>query len=87
MKMVNIRRFTMIMLQLIQKTATSQLGWPSFNTKGSLVTLEDYNDSYSKKLGGRSSEYHQIKRISAFRNEEGKEKTLQRSNGQKSTAK
>ena len=50
-----------------------------FNTKGSLVTLEGYHDSYCRK---GSSEYLQIKRITAFRNEEGKEKTLQRRNEQ-----
>lgn len=45
-----------------------------FNTKGSLVTLEGYLDSYNNR---------QINRITAFRNEEGKEKTLQRRNEQK----
>lgn len=42
------------------------------------MTLEGYHDSYSKKLGNGSVEYIQIKRITAFRNEEGKEITTQR---------
>ena len=54
-----------------------------YNTKGSLVTLEGYHDSYSKKLENGNSDYRQINRITGFRNEEGKEKTLQRRNEQK----
>lgn len=53
-----------------------------YNTKGSLVTLEGYHDSFVRNLENGKKEYRQINRIIAFRNEEGKEKTLQRRNGQ-----
>lgn len=49
-----------------------------YNTKGSLVTIEGYHDSYIKKLSSGNTEYRQTNRINAFRNEEGKEKTEQR---------
>lgn len=54
-----------------------------YTTKGSLVTLEGYHDSFSKTLEKGGSDYRQVNRISAFRNEEGKEKTLQRRSEQK----
>ena len=53
-----------------------------YNTKGSLITLEGYHDSFVRKLENGGKEYRQINRIVAFRNEEGKEKTLQRRNEQ-----
>lgn len=53
-----------------------------YNTKGSLITLEGYHDSFVRKLDNGAKEYCQINRIVAFRNEEGKEKTLQRRNEQ-----
>ncbi|WP_186672934.1 single-stranded DNA-binding protein [Sporosarcina sp. BP05] len=60
------------------KNSSTATRLAEFNTKGSLVTLEGYHDSFSKK-----GEYVQVNRISAFRNEEGKEKTEQRRNEQK----
>lgn len=45
-----------------------------FTTKGTLVTLEGYHDSYKKGNG----EFVQINRITSFRNEEGKEVTEKR---------
>ncbi|MGG5373487.1 single-stranded DNA-binding protein [Enterococcus sp. AZ196] len=43
-------------------------------TKGSLVTIEGYNDSYSKTVDGKTH-YAEVKRITFFRNEESKEVT------------
>lgn len=49
-----------------------------YNTKGSLITLEGYHDSYVKTLSNDKKDYRQINRISSFRSEEGKERTEQR---------
>ncbi len=51
-----------------------------YNTKGTLITLEGYHDSFVKNLANNKKEYRQINRISSFRNEEGKERTQQRRN-------
>lgn len=53
-----------------------------YTTKGSLITLEGYHDSFVRNLDNGNKEYRQINKIVVFRNEEGKEKTLQRRNGQ-----
>ncbi|MDR9868074.1 single-stranded DNA-binding protein [Lactococcus cremoris] len=47
-------------------------------TKGSLVSLIGYHDSYYKENSEGKKEYFEVKRISTFRNEESKEKTLER---------
>lgn len=47
-------------------------------TKGSLVGLIGYHDSYFKENSEGKKEYFEVKRISTFRNEESKEKTLER---------
>lgn len=49
-----------------------------YNTKGTLITIEGYHDSFVKELANDKKEYRQINRISAFRNEEGKERTEKR---------
>ncbi|PGU98939.1 single-stranded DNA-binding protein [Bacillus thuringiensis] len=54
-----------------------------YTTKGTLITLEGYHDSYSKENNSGSEEFYQVNRITAFRNEEGKEKTLQRRHNQR----
>lgn len=54
-----------------------------YNTKGSLVTIEGYHDSFVKKLQNGTNDYRQINRIIAFRNEEGKERTEKRRSEQR----
>lgn len=49
-----------------------------YTAKGSLVTLEGYIDCYKKDKPDGSYEYIQANRITSFRCEESKEKTLQR---------
>lgn len=46
-------------------------------TKGSLVSLVGYNDSYSKVVDGKTK-YTEVKRILSFRNEESRETTEKR---------
>lgn len=48
-----------------------------YTTKGTLITVEGYHDSYSKKKND-SVEYIQVNKIVSFRNEEGKAVTEQR---------
>lgn len=50
-----------------------------YTTKGSLVSLVGYHDSYSKEIDGKTM-YYQVNRIESFRNEEGKEVTEKRLN-------
>lgn len=49
-----------------------------YTTKGSLVTLIGYLDSYINEDEKGNKEYIQVNRISSFRNEESKEKTENR---------
>lgn len=49
-----------------------------YTTKGSLVSLVGYFDSYVKENKNGENEYHQVNRISSFRNEETKEMTEKR---------
>lgn len=46
--------------------------------KGTLVSLIGFHDSYYKINSEGKKEYFEMKRILAFRNEESKEKTLER---------
>ncbi|QNT13126.1 single-stranded DNA-binding protein [Lactococcus lactis] len=46
--------------------------------KGTLVSLIGFHDSYYKINSEGKKEYFEMKRILSFRNEEGKEKTLER---------
>lgn len=45
-----------------------------YTTKGSLVSLVGYFDSYVKENNKGENEYFQLNRISSFRNEESEEK-------------
>lgn len=49
-----------------------------YTTKGSLVSLVGYLDSYVNEDEKGNKEYIQVNRISSFRNEESKEKTEER---------
>ena len=51
-------------------------------TKGSLVSLIGFHDSYSKMNQEGQKEYFEMKRILSFRNEESKEKTSERRENQ-----